>query len=343
MRIAAIFLVAALGVSPSALRIASAATGTSPVSVLRTHGGGGPSLAVTKAPIGTLHPDTVLHLGKTADWVLPTDDAVWIGSTGPDAVHRIDPKTNRETASVTLPGEPCAGLAAGFGSVWVPLCAKPNRLARIDLKTNRLTILPVGPAAREGGIAVSRDSVWMVTDARGILSRIDPKTNSVRQLVGVLPSDDNPIYSDGKVWVSDHDSGGVTAVDAASGKVLAGVSLGSRYIAPRFMTVGAGSLWVLLQGTGEIVRIDPRTYFEGTHIAAGLAGSGGDIKFGAGKVWATLMGVPLTKIDAKTGRIERQWVGPGGDSLAFAFGAVWLTDYRGGTVARYPMAVLGAP
>ena len=294
-----------------------------------------------KAPFASLHPAVTLHLGKTADWVLPTDDAVWIGSTGPFAVHRIDPKTNRESASVALPGEPCAGLAAGFGSVWVPLCGKPNALARVDMKTNRLTaVYPVGPAAREGGIAASNDSVWMVTDARGTLARIDPATGTVRQTIAIAPGSDNPRFADGVVWLSAHDGGVVTAVDAASGKALAAVPVGA---GPRFLTPGGGAVWVLLQGTGEIVRIDARTHKVTARIAAGLGGSGGDIKFGAGHVWATLMGVPLTKIDAKTGRILSQWVGRGGDSLDFAFGSIWLTDYKAGTVARYPARALGVP
>lgn len=297
--------------------------------------------APVQAPIGSLRPEMVLHLGKTADWVLPTDDAVWIGSTGPDAVHRIDPKTNRETGKVALPGEPCAGLAAGFGSVWVPLCAKPNALARVDMKANRVTaVYPVGPAAREGGIAAGGDSMWMVTDAKGTLSRIDPKTGKVRQTIQIAPGSYNPRFTDGVVWVSGHDAGVVTAVDAASGKVLAEIAVGA---GPRFLTIGGGTVWGLLQGTGEIVRIDARAHKVTARIDAKLAGSGGDIAIGAGHVWATLKGVPLTRIGADTNRIERQWVGPGGDSLAFAFGAVWLTDYRGGTVARYPMAVLGAP
>jgi len=291
-----------------------------------------------QAPMSSLHPDVTLHLGKTADWVLPTDDAVWIGSTGPFAVHRIDPRTNRETASVALPGEPCAGLASGFGSVWVPLCGKPNTLARVDRKTNRLVaVYPVGPAAAEGGIAAGGDGVWMVTDAKGSLARIDPQTGQVRQTVPIAPGSYNPRFAGGVVWVSGHDTGVVTAVDAASGKVLAEVVVGA---GPRFLATGDGGVWVLLQGTGEIVRIDARTHKVAARIAAKLAGSGGDIAIGAGHVWTTLKGVPLTKIGVDTNRIERQWVGPGGDSLAFAFGAVWLTDYRGGTVARYPLAAL---
>ncbi|HEY2047946.1 MAG TPA: hypothetical protein VGH03_01280 [Caulobacteraceae bacterium] len=56
-----------------------------------------------KAPFASLHAAAVLHLGKTADWVLATGDAVWVGSTGPFAAHRIDPHTDREAALVELP------------------------------------------------------------------------------------------------------------------------------------------------------------------------------------------------------------------------------------------------
>jgi virginiamycin B lyase len=292
-----------------------------------------------QAPFASLRPAAELRLGKTADWVLATDDAVWVGSTGPFAVHRIDPTANREVASVQLPGEPCAGLAAGFGSLWVPLCGKSNALARVDLKTNRLAaVLPVGPAAAEGGIAAGGDSVWMVTDAKGSLARIDPETGRVRQTIALPAGSYNPLYSDGVVWVTGHDAGVVTAVEASTGKVLAAVPVGE---GPRFLTAGAGSIWVLLQGTGEVVRIDARTRKAVARIAAGLVGHGGDISFGARRVWPTLSGAPLTEIDARSGRIRRQWVGPGGDSLAWAFDAIWLTDYKAGTVARYPAATLG--
>lgn len=292
-----------------------------------------------QAPFTSLQPAAMLHLAKTADWVLPTKNAIWIGSTGPFGIHRIDPTTNREVASVELPGEPCAGLAAGFGSIWVPLCGKPNALARVDLVTNRLTaVLSVGPAAAEGGIAAGGDSVWMVTDAMGTLARIDPKTGRVRQTVALAPGSYNPLYSNGIVWVTGHDRGVVTAVDARSAEVLAVVPVGE---GPRFLTVGGGSIWVLLQGSGEVVRIDAGTRTVLARIAAGLAGQGGDISFGAGQVWPTLSGKPLTDIDAEAGAIRRQWVGPGGDSLAWAFGSIWLTNYKAGTVARFAASELG--
>jgi len=303
--------------------------------------GATPAFGRDPEPFSSLQPTAVLHLAKTADWVLVTSDAIWVGSTGPFAVHRIDRKTNREVATVALPGEPCAGLAAGFGSVWVPLCGKVNSLARVDQKTNQLAeVLPIGPAAAEGGIATDGESVWMVVDAKGVLARINPKTGQVVQSVAVPPGSYNPLQRDGVVWVTGHDAGVVTAIDAASGKILATIPVGA---GPRFLTAGAGSIWIILQGTGEIVRVDAATRAVVARIPAGLSGPGGDIAFGDGKVWPTLSGAPLMEIDARTNTIERQWRGPGGDSLAWADGAIWLTNYKAGTISRYPAAALGAP
>lgn len=93
---------------------------------------------MTPRPIGELKPSVTIRLGETADWVALTSDAVWVGSTGPNAVHRIDSKTSQRAATVKLPGEPCAGLAIGFGSLWIPLCGRTPRLARVDLKSNVL-------------------------------------------------------------------------------------------------------------------------------------------------------------------------------------------------------------
>lgn len=292
-------------------------------------------------PMETLHPAAVLHLAKTADWVLPTADAVWVGSTGPFAVHRIDPVTNAEVATVEVPGEPCAGLAAGFGSIWVPLCGAPNALARIDATTNRLAaVYPVGPAGAEGGVATDGRNVWMVVDSKGDLARIDPGTGHVVQTIALPAGSYNPLHRDGVIWVTGHDAGVVTAVDAATGTILASIPVGA---GPRFLTAGAGSIWVILQGTGEIVRIDAARRLVSARIPAGIPGPGGDIAFGGGKVWPTMMDKPLMEIDAGTNQIERRWVGPGGDSLAYAFGAVWLTNYKAGTLSRYPTDVLVTP
>src|ERR1700729_3450293 len=109
-----------------------------------------PVLPTAPRSITELKPTAVIRLGKTADWVALTADAVWVGSTGPNAVHRIDPRTNERVATVELAGEPCAGLAGGFGSVWVPLCGKPSTLVKVDAARNVVTaVFPSGPAGPE--------------------------------------------------------------------------------------------------------------------------------------------------------------------------------------------------
>jgi virginiamycin B lyase len=301
--------------------------------------------AAAGAPVGQaaavlsiteLTPTATLHLGKTADWVALAQDAVWVGSTGPNAVHRIDPKTNRLVATVELPGEPCAGLAIGFGSVWVPLCAEVPGLAKVDAVRNVLsTVFSSGPAAEEGGVTTSADSVWLVTDKQGVLARIDAANGTVRQLIAVPAGSYNPRFHDGRIWVTRAEGDEITAIDAVSGRSLGMTQTGP---GPRFLTAGAGSIWTLNQGDGSLTRIDARSRRALQTVALGTPGHGGDIAFGRGLIWTTMPKVPLSVIDSKSSQLLCQWVGPGGDSLGVGATAIWLTDYHGGTVARLDMS-----
>lgn len=195
-----------------------------------------PGVKEVQVPFASLKPSATIKVGGTADWVLISDDAVWVASTNPDAVLRIDPATNRIVATVPLSGEACSGLASGFGSIWAPLCGKMPELVRIDTAKNAITAtIPIPPAGSEGGIAASDDSVWLVTDKNGSLNRIDPSTNSLRQKISIPPGSYNPIFSNGIVWISGLENGVLTAVDAITGKVLESVPVGPK---PRFLTAG---------------------------------------------------------------------------------------------------------
>jgi streptogramin lyase len=174
-----------------------------------------------------LKPTATFKIGKTADWVLVTDDAVWVGGSKPYSVQRIDPATDKVVAKVRLSGEACSGLAFGFGSIWVPVCGKNPTLARVDVKTNEISaILSFGTAGAEAGITVSSDSVWIIPDKQGTLTRIDPRTNAVRQRISIPPGSYNPLFSDGMIWITGVDSNVLTVVDASSGDVLASLPVG---------------------------------------------------------------------------------------------------------------------
>jgi virginiamycin B lyase len=287
-----------------------------------------------QAPFASLKPSATIKIGGTADWVLVTDDAVWVASTKPYAVQRIDPATNKVVASVRLSGEACSGLAYGFGSIWVPLCGKKPALVRVDAFKNTITAtLPIPPAGPEGGITASDDSVWMVTDKNGTLSRIDPATNAVRQKISIPRGSYNPVFSDGTIWITGVENNVLTPIDSSSGAVWASIPVGPK---PRFLTAGAGSIWTLNQGDGTVSRVDEKSRKLMATIQAGIPGTGGDICYGADSVWATVFDVPLSRIDPKTNKVLRQWVGHGGDSLRFGHGSIWLTDYKRGLLWRIP-------
>jgi streptogramin lyase len=265
--------------------------------------------------------------------ILPHE--VWVSGAGPHAVHAIDRATNRDRVTISLPGEPCAGLAAGFGSLWVPMCGSTQSIARIDLRTHRIVAtIPMGPA-EEGGIAVSGNGVWFTSDDAGTLLRLDPRANTVGKTIRIAAGSHNPIVDGDVLWITSINHDLVTAVDTLTGTVLATVPTGPE---PRFLTAGAGAVWTLNQGDGSVTRIDARKRRAVATIALGIPGHGGDIAYAKGIVWATTIGLPLTAIDARTNQVLVQWAGPGGDSLKVDNRSIWLTDYRAGTLARIHVA-----
>jgi len=281
--------------------------------------------------MSAIQPVAVFAVEGTPDWQVITDDAVWVTNGPKGTVHRLDPKTNTVVAVVAVGKKPCSGLAAGFGSVWVPNCGDKT-LSRIDLETNQVTAtLPIPPSQSEGGIAASPEAVWLVTDAKGVLSRIDPKTNSVAAEIAVPPNSAGVTYGEGAVWVTTPEKNLLTRVDPGTNQVTGTIEVGPQ---PRFLTTGAGSAWTLNQGDGTVSRVDARTAKLVTNIAVGVPGTGGELAFGEGHVWATVFQIPLSEIDPATNQVIRQWFGPGGDSVRVGHGSVWLSNLREGNVWR---------
>jgi streptogramin lyase len=294
-----------------------------------------PGIKAVQVPYSSIKPSVTIKVGGTADWVLVSENAVWVASTKPYAILRIDPASNAIVATIRISGEACSGLAFGFQSVWVPICGNKPALVRIDATRNAISAtLPIAPAGPEGGLAASDDSVWMVSDNNGTLVRVDPSTNSVREKILIPPNSFNPVFSGGTVWITGVENNVLTAVDATSGEVLKSIPVGLK---PRFLTAGGGSVWTLNQGDGTVTRVGEKNKRVMATIQVGIPGRGGDIGYGADSVWATVFEVPLTRIEAKTNNVVKQWVGKGGDSLRFGFDSLWITDYKNGLLSRIPI------
>ena len=277
-----------------------------------------------------IHPLATFEVAGSPDWMVVTDDGVWVTSASVNHVVRLDAKTNQPTLIVTI-DKPCSGLAAGFGSIWVPSCGS-HRLIRVDAGTGKIQAeIPVRPADSEGGIATGAGSVWLASDKKGLLARIDPATNKVAGEIQIPSGSYGLIFGEDAVWISSTDHNLLTRVDPQSNKVLASIPVGPQ---PRFLTVGAGSIWTLNQGDGTISRVDTQTNKLIANIPAGIPGPGGEIAYGEGSVWATVIQIPITRIDPATNKVTQQWIGTGGDSIRVGHGSVWLTDLFHGKLWR---------
>ena len=293
----------------------------------------GVSTPGVKREMSTITPSAVISIPGTPDWQVMTEDAVWVSNGPKNTVHRIDALTNEQVA-IEVGKRPCSGLATGFGSVWVPLCgdrpgtengAKPA-LARVDARTRAVVAtISVGVANSEGGIVTSPEAVWLLSDIKGTLARIDPATNQVAAEIAVAPGSVAPVYADGAIWISSPEKSVVTRVDPKTNAVTDTVEVGPK---PRFITAGAGSVWTLNQGDGTVSRVDTKSKKVTATIECGIPGTGGELAFGDGAVWATAFQIPITRIDPASNAVTKQWAGPGGDSIRVAFGSVWLSNLR---------------
>ena len=292
------------------------------------------ALALAIATASTPHPagPTIADLpGKTAipvgglpDFMVTGGGALWVANLPLKEVERVDISTNRVVARIAMPGVP-AFLTYGFDSVWVGITVnyKGASLVRLDAKSNRIVAnLTIRPNDPEGSVTASADSIWMVT-ADGFLSRINPATNSVHRRIHVAAGSAVSEYGSGVVWVTSSPANSLTAVDARSGAILAKIPIPNK---PHFMGTGGGAAWVVAQGDGSVTKIDAETKKIVAIVRAGISGSGGNVAYADGNVWITLIGTPLTKIDAAKNALAGQWFGPGGDGLTFGYGSLWLTD-----------------
>ena len=274
--------------------------------------------------IAELPPVATFIVKGHPDWLAVTGDAVWVASSNVNHVVRLDASTNLPGTIITI-AQPCSGMATDFGSLWIPSCGD-HTLVRADAKTGAIqATIPAGPADSEGGIATGAGSVWLVTSKASELDRIDPATNSVTAKIAIPAGSFNPVFANDSIWVSSNQGNALVRVNPATNTVTS---------SPRFLTVGAGAVWVSNQGDGSVSRVDATTGKLIATIPAGIPGFGGEIAFGADAVWATVFKFPITRIDPATNTVVRQWHGAGGASIRYGHGSLWLTSYSGEKVWR---------
>jgi YVTN family beta-propeller protein len=143
---------------------------------------------------------------------------VWITNSAHDdesasgSVQRIDPATNRVTATIRTGPDP-RFLAAGEGAVWTFNWADGS-VTRIDPRTNTSVDLPLGVTGGGGDIATGAGRVW-VRGVQTLLLTIDPATNEIDRVYGPPEGSGAVRVAEDLVWVTAHDTKTVWVLPAA--------------------------------------------------------------------------------------------------------------------------------
>lgn len=270
-----------------------------------------------------------LKIPDFADFLAPDGSAVWVTNRG--RIEKLQFDRPGPVATVAVPS-PCGAMEVGFGSVWVANC-RDSSLYRIDQATATVAaMIPTGLADRRGelSVAVGAGSVWVLSDRAGILSRVDPNTNQVAVRISVAPNSFAAVFGFGSVWITNtgtrtDSAGAVQRIDPATNRVVATIPVGPT---PRFLAAGEGGVWTLNQRDGTVSRIDPATNKVVATIAADVAGGGGDIAAGAGRVWVRAGKTLLSSIDPATNKVVERFGPPAGSgAVRVVNDLVWVTAH----------------
>ena len=292
---------------------------------------------VVRLPLDSLPIVARIPVPSRPDWLAMGFGSVWVVDYRPPSLVRIDPATDQAVASIPLGGHACMGIAVTSTALWVADC-EHHTVAQIDPAKNAVarTLTVDYSVDDEGSFAAVDGSLWLFTTdstARtSLLERIDPATGKIQARIPVGAGSYVVAGDSAALWVSATLGGELLRVDPRSDSVTAHIEVDPR---PKFLSVGIGGVWVLHQRTGSVSRIDPARTAVVALIHAGVPTPWGDIATGAGAVWVSVGGTPLTRIDPATQTVTHQFVGgSGADAVRYGFGSLWVADHEHGMVWR---------
>jgi hypothetical protein len=175
-----------------------------------------PLLRRAERPFHLRRPSVAFAVGAGALWIADYDDSV---------LHKLDPRTGQELASISGIGIHAEAMAATKGAIWVASIGPWT-------KNSRGEITPVGP---------------------GTVTRVDARTNRVVARVAVGRGPGAIATGNGAVWVANsrglRPAFSVTRIDMGSNRVTSTVRLRAQLSA---VAVGGAYAWVL--SPGKLVR-----------------------------------------------------------------------------------------
>jgi hypothetical protein len=257
---------------------------------------------------------------------------IWTLDLVPGTLSRIDP-LSLERKPVELDGE-AVGIASDGDDIWA--AANERFLVRVDgisgkvESTTRLADERLFRLRDAGFLAVAGHDAWMTIPVVGHASapqtlwRIDIATGAVHGRYPLGRDPLTPIVAHGAVWVPVLGSSGLLRVDVATG-ALTEIDLEDL---PLSVAEGAGSIWVALERSRTVARLDPSDGHTVARIRVDTPPRG--IAFGGDRVWAATEG-GMSEIDPSSNAVVREFRlvearrNLGGSDLEYLDGTVWVS------------------
>jgi len=204
--------------------------------------------SVNRIDIKTNKVSPYFDTGPVIDAIAFGVGSLWVAHGKANQVTRVDPKTNKTTATIPVPGDP-SSLGIGEGYVWV---ATEKGVVQIDPSGNSiLTTIKVGGSP--GGLQVTGGTVYVATGNNKI-SRVDAQSGAVAAPIPVGTSAAYYTVGAGSLWVSYPVDNVVRRVDLNTRKKVGDVKMSFN---PQGLAYGHGRVWVLDANGDRIFRIEP--------------------------------------------------------------------------------------
>jgi ABC-type transport system substrate-binding protein/DNA-binding SARP family transcriptional activator len=193
-------------------------------------------------------------------------------------------------------------------------------VASVDVGTN--------PVA----LAFARGAIWLVNASDDTVSKVDPATRTVQQVLDVGRAPRSVAVTGDDLWVANLGDGTVTRINVLASRVVDTIDVGS---GPAALAAGPAGLWVANSGDNTVQQIDTST--GGTDDPVDVGDGPDGLAVDATSVWvANGRAGSVTRLDARTGEPTfppiRVGIGPRG--IVRAGDDVWVANELSQTVTR---------
>jgi DNA-binding beta-propeller fold protein YncE len=222
-------------------------------------------------------------------------------------------------------------------AVWVGV-VRHSPVPAVEPSLEPVTRIPVGP--KPVSVAVTPGTAWVLNYGNATISRVNPATNRVQATFSVPFAKEQgdlvfAMVAGGKLWVVHGTPGAretaISAIDPSSSHTLTTFGFGGDVIQewlakPGDVAVGAGAVWVALQGEDQVKRFDVAT---GELLGTIPLPQPTAVAIDGGTVWVATADGRLRSIDTRTGAVAVRASTPMVTRIRVGQGGVWLMTFDG--------------